>query len=54
MVETAIDSSFKRVDDLANRLFFRGLILIVILVLALLVVAVVIARMVRPRQVAQL
>ena len=49
MVEATLDSSFDRVDDLAERAFFRGLILIIILALVLLIVAVLIARMFRPR-----
>jgi hypothetical protein len=49
MVAGTVDSSLDRVDDLVDRLFLRGLILVAILALALLIVGVLIVRMLRPR-----
>jgi len=49
MLETTIDSAFDRSEDLADRLFFRALILIVILAAMLLVVAIVFMRLLRQR-----
>ena len=49
MLETTVDFSFDRSEDLADRLFFRVLILIVILAATLLVVAILFMRLLRQR-----
>jgi len=46
---TTVESSFDRATDLANRLFFRALILVIILAGTLLLVAILFMRLLRQR-----